>query len=137
VPSVVQFEIKVKPMGSVRMTQKGKWKDPAAQRYLDYKRLLGYEARKYIKTPLQRPIIVTADFYYQIPASYSKAKRTLIQEGRLRPVVKPDIDNAAKGIMDSLNKIAYLDDNQVVGLITNKYYADEPKIVIKIEEWIA
>ncbi|MNM07336.1 Endodeoxyribonuclease RusA [compost metagenome] len=119
------------------MTQKGKWKDPAAQRYLDYKKLLGYEAKKHIKTPLQQPIIVTADFYYQIPSAFSKAKRKLVQEGKLRPVVKPDIDNAAKGLMDSLNKIAYKDDNQVVGLITNKYYAEEPKIVIKIEEWIA
>lgn len=119
------------------MTQRGKWTDPAAQKYLAYKKLLGYEARKHIKTPLQQPIIVTADFYYQIPSSFTKAKRQLIQEGRLRPVVKPDIDNAAKGIMDSLNKIAYLDDNQVVGLITNKYYADEPRICIKIEEWIA
>lgn len=134
---MVTWEVKVKPMGAVRMTQKGKWNDKAAQRYLGYKRLLGYEARKHIKTPMQQPIIVTADFYYQIPASFTKAKRQLIQDGKLRPVVKPDIDNAAKGIMDSLNKIAYLDDNQVVGLITNKYYADEPKIVIKIEEWIA
>lgn len=134
---MVQFEIKVKPMGSVRMTQKGKWKDPAAQRYLDYKKMLGYEARKHIKTPLEQPIIVTVDFYYQIPASFTKAKKRLIQEGRLRPVVKPDIDNAAKGIMDSLNKIAYLDDNQVVGLHTNKYYAEEARIVIQIEEWIA
>lgn len=119
------------------MTQKGKWKEPAAQRYLGYKKLLGYEARKHFKTPLEQPIIVTVDFYYKIPASFTKAKKQLIHEGKLRPVVKPDIDNAAKGIMDSLNKIAYLDDNQVVGLHTNKYYADEPHIVIKIEEWIA
>jgi Holliday junction resolvase RusA-like endonuclease len=134
---MVMWEVKVKPMGSVRMTQRGKWTDPAARKYLAYKKLLGYEARKHIKIPLQLPIIVSVDFYYQIPASFSKAKKQLIQDGKLRPVVKPDIDNVAKGIMDSLNKIAYLDDNQVVGLITNKYYADEPKIVIKIEEWIA
>ena len=134
---MVQFEIKVKPMGAVRMTQKGKWNDKAAQRYLGYKRLLGYEARKHIKTPMQQPIIVTADFYYPLPKDTSKVKRALAAEGKYRPVVKPDIDNAAKGVMDSLNKIAYEDDNQVVGLITNKYYADEPRIVIKIEEWIA
>ncbi len=119
------------------MTRKGKWKDEAAQRYLAYKKLLGYEARKHIKIPMQQPIIVTADFYYPLPKDTSKKKRQLAAEGKYRPVVKPDIDNAAKGVMDSLNKIAYQDDNQVVGLITNKYYADEAKIVIKIEEWIA
>lgn len=124
-------------MGAVRMTQKGKWNDKAAQRYLGYKRLLGYEAKKHIKIPMQQPIVVTADFYYQMPKDFTKAKRQLVQDGKLRPVVKPDIDNAAKGVMDSLNKIAYLDDNQVVGLITNKYYADEPKIVVTIEEWTA
>lgn len=134
---MVQFEIKVKPMGAVRMTQKGKWKNPAAQRYLDYKKLLGYEARKHFKTPLEQPIIVTVDFYFPTPTSYTKKKKQLIQEGRVRPAVKPDIDNAAKGIMDSLNNIAYLDDNQVVSLIANKYYADVPRIVITIEEWSA
>ncbi|OMD66023.1 hypothetical protein BSK62_13225 [Paenibacillus odorifer] len=134
---MVEFEIKVKPMGAVRMTQKSKWKDENAQRYLDYKRILGYEAKKHIKKPLLEPIVITADFYYQLPKRTSKANRQLAAEGKYRPVVKPDIDNAAKGVMDSLNKIAYLDDNQVVGLITNKYYADEPKIVVTIEEWIA
>ncbi|MEK4191760.1 RusA family crossover junction endodeoxyribonuclease [Paenibacillus sp. FSL L8-0323] len=98
---------------------------------------MGYEAKKHIKIPMQQPIVVTADFYYQMPKDFTKAKRQLVQDGKLRPVVKPDIDNAAKGVMDSLNKIAYLDDNQVVGLITNKYYADEPKIVVTIEEWTA
>lgn len=119
------------------MTQKGKWKDEAAQRYLAYKKLLGYEARKHIKKPLLTPIIVTVDFYYKLPQRTSKEDRRLAAEGKYRPVVKPDIDNAAKGIMDSLNEIAYKDDNQVVGLHTNKYYADEARIVIQIEEWIA
>jgi Holliday junction resolvase RusA-like endonuclease len=134
---VVEFEIKVKPMGAVRMTQKGKWKDENAQRYLDYKKLLGYEAKKHFKTPLLQPIVITVDFFYKLPKRTSKANCKLAAEGKYRPVVKPDIDNAAKGVMDSLNKIAYTDDNQVVGLITNKYYAEEPKIMVRIEEWSA
>ncbi|WP_178381961.1 RusA family crossover junction endodeoxyribonuclease [Paenibacillus sp. P32E] len=124
-------------MGAVRMTQRGKWKDKAALRYLAYKDFLGLEARKHIQIPFQTPIIITADFYYKIPSDFRVADKKLAREGKKRPAVKPDIDNVAKALMDALNKIAYRDDNQVVGLHTNKYYADEAKIVIHIEEWIA
>ncbi|GGH46023.1 hypothetical protein GCM10008014_08420 [Paenibacillus silvae] len=50
------------------------------------------------------------------------------------PVVKPDIDNCVKGIFDALNKIAWNDDNQVVSLLTQKFYSDKPRIEIRLRE---
>lgn len=50
------------------------------------------------------------------------------------PTVKPDTDNIAKSILDSLNGIAYLDDKQFVKLEVEKYYAQAPSVEIIIEE---
>ena len=50
------------------------------------------------------------------------------------PTVKPDTDNIAKSILDSLNKIAYLDDKQVVKLEVEKYYSQMPSVAVMIEE---
>lgn len=38
---------------------------------------------------------------------------------------KPDVDNIAKIVMDSLNKLAYLDDKQVSRLSIRKQFCNE------------
>ena len=48
--------------------------------------------------------------------------------------IKPDTDNIAKSILDSLNGIAYLDDKQVIKLVVEKYYAEVPSVSIEIKE---
>ena len=55
-------------------------------------------------------------------------------EETIRPLVKPDLDNIAKMILDSLNKIAYKDDNQIVRLVIEKFYSEEPRVEIEITE---
>lgn len=45
--------------------------------------------------------------FYGIPKSVSKKKRQEMIEGKIRPVKKPDFDNIAKVICDSLNGIAW------------------------------
>ncbi len=47
---------------------------------------------------------------------------------------KPDIDNIIKSIMDALNKVVYEDDKQIVQLIAEKFYGEQDKIIIEIEE---
>ena len=74
------------------------------------------------------------DIYRQIPKSVSKKRRELKNERIIRPTVKPDIDNYTKGILDSLNGICWIDDSQIVSLIANKYYSDEPRVEIEIKE---
>lgn len=46
---------------------------------------------------------------------------------------KPDSDNIAKIICDSLNGIAYKDDNQVSVLCVEKIYDDEERVEVEIE----
>jgi Holliday junction resolvase RusA-like endonuclease len=54
--------------------------------------------------------------------------------GTTRPTKKPDVDNIAKLVLDSLNKIAYTDDSQVVSLTIAKFFAEKPRVEIEISE---
>lgn len=47
---------------------------------------------------------------------------------------KPDVDNIAKIILDSLNGLAYKDDSQVTALLVFKDYGEENKIIVELEE---
>ena len=49
------------------------------------------------------------------------------------PTTKPDSDNLAKSILDSLNGFAYDDDSQVVELHAKKVYG-EPKTIVVIRQ---
>lgn len=101
----------------------------------DYKNLVKWTAKQQWKQkPLECPLVVELDIYRQIPKSTSKKRRKLKNERVIRPVVKPDIDNYSKGILDSLNGIVYKDDSQVVSLIANKYYSDNPRVEIRVSK---
>ena len=131
---MIQFEVKVTPMGAVRMTQRSKWKNQSAKNYLQYKNIIGYAAKKHFEEPINGPVATEIEFYYPVPKSWTKKEKADALNGRTFPIVKPDIDNVVKGIFDSLNKIAWEDDNRVVALITRKYYSTQPRIVIKVWE---
>ncbi len=73
--------------------------------------------------------------YYKIPKATTKEKRGLIERGLLKPAVKPDIDNVIKAILDGLNGVAYHDDNQVVYVDGEKFYADEPCVIVEVRPY--
>lgn len=95
---------------------------------------------KWIYTETQEPtklhgeIEATIKAYYPIPKSMTKKNRQLIEENKLHPTKKPDSDNVAKIILDSLNKIAFDDDSQVVKLVVEKYYSEEPRVMVTLRE---
>lgn len=72
--------------------------------------------------------------YYAIPRSASKKKQAQMRERLLRPAKKPDNDNIMKVIADSLNKIAYDDDSQIVDIMVRKFYSDRPRVEIMIQD---
>ena len=55
--------------------------------------------------------------------------------GNISPVKKPDIDNIVKIILDSLNKLAFKDDNQITKLEIEKVYGEEEKVSVIVEEY--
>jgi Holliday junction resolvase len=81
------------------------------------------------------PIRANITAFHSIPDSYSKKRVKAILEGKEYPCKKPDTDNIAKIILDSLNGIAYKDDSQVVELnIYKKYTKDKERIEFELEE---
>lgn len=68
-------------------------------------------------------VLVTIDAYFEIPKSYTKRKRLTCERNINRPDKKPDIDNVLKVVLDALNKVAYEDDKQVIGVICRKWYS--------------
>lgn len=71
--------------------------------------------------------------YYPIPKSVSK-KLYAEMETETYPVdKKPDCDNIAKAILDSLNNIAYNDDSQIYKLTVEKYYSTNPRVDVVLK----
>ena len=89
---------------------------------------------KYPVLLLKKPLKVKIIAYYEVPKSASKKKQQQMLNDEIYPTVKPDTDNIAKSILDSLNGIAYLDDKQVVKLEVEKYYAANANVAVMIEE---
>lgn len=79
------------------------------------------------------PVKVTIVAEYSVPKTAPIAKREAMLAGEIEPVIKPDIDNIAKIVLDALNGVAYKDDKQVVKLGCFKRYAAESRLMIKVE----
>ena len=84
--------------------------------------------------PLEDALRVEIVAYYQIPKSYSKKKKQECLYGHIQVQSKPDVDNIAKIVLDSLNGYAYVDDKQVVELHMIKMWSDMPRVEVNIEE---
>ena len=71
----------------------------------------------------EQPIKAQLEVYYEIPKSTTKSRQGAMLLDKLYPTKKPDADNVAKIVLDSLNGIAYKDDSQVVELTVRKFYS--------------
>lgn len=129
------IKIEVSPIGAVRMTNRGKWTSIPAQRYLAYKLIAGYQLRAQCEEPFEGPLSLFVTFHMPMPDSWSlKMKKKLLGAP---VVVKPDIDNLVKGLMDAANGILYKDDNQVTDITVKKRYAEKGMIELTVQEVIA
>jgi len=71
---------------------------------------------------------------FDVPKSYSKKKTEQLLSGEKNYDKKPDCDNLAKIILDSLNGLAYKDDSQVTVLHITKQYGTQPKVIVELRE---
>lgn len=87
----------------------------------------------YEQTDSKAELKVQIFCYFAPPKSVSKKKRQQMLSNKINVTKKPDCDNIAKIILDSLNKIAYHDDSQVVNLYVSKQYNEIPHVSVTIE----
>ena len=84
---------------------------------------------------LEGRIKVSIVAYFSIPKNTKKSDINEMLDNNISPTKKPDIDNIVKAVLDSMNKFAFKDDNQITKLEVEKRYSLEDKIYIKIEEY--
>lgn len=86
---------------------------------------------QYQEDPLKTPLLVDLDFIVPIPSHTSKVRTRLMLQNDLPPMVKPDLDNLIKFILDCLNGILFDDDSQIVEISARKKYGSIPRTVVR------
>ena len=85
------------------------------------------------------PVAVEVVAYYPIPKSARKSDKEAMEAGLRVPMVKPDIDNVLKAILDGIqgNDGAFHDDVQVVSIRAEKRYdriGTEGAVVVRVRD---
>ena len=79
------------------------------------------------------PIEAFITVYVKMPTSWSRKRRA---ESMGKPpfnIKTPDLDNAAKSILDALNGLAYKDDKQVVSLDISRKWGSYEFVEVRLE----
>lgn len=119
---MTQFTVPGRPVGAVRMTQRGKFVRKYAGRYLAYKNQVGWAAKAAGVQPIPKGTEVEVKIKVYM---------------RRTPGRQPDLDNIQKGILDGLNGFGYDDDRQITRLTIEKNTVqteDEERAEITIQE---
>lgn len=135
---IIQFEIPGQPVaqGRPRASTRGgfvkMYDPPESKRYKQHVRSAAIPYAP--KEPLEGPLEVRMTFYRRTLKSFTKKEEREAADGILRPTTRPDSSNYIKGVEDALNGLMWKDDSQIVTLIAEKYYSDEPRVFVEIIE---
>lgn len=127
------------PQARPRVVQNGR-RTYTPRRSVEYREAVALCAKAAMrgKQPMTGAVSCEISLGFAIPKSYAKGKRLAAECNRIRPVGKNsgDVDNHAKGIMDALKGICWVDDSQVVRLSVSKWYGREcaEVMVSEVEE---
>lgn len=136
----MRFEFDIEPVEqarprAVRFGKGVRMYDP--KKVAVFKRQLGMLARQQMLerglAPYDGPLEVRMELYRPVQTSISKKERARRLSGAHRPTVKPDLDNYIKSTSDALNGIIWADDNCIVSLAAEKYYAEDPHLIVEVK----
>jgi len=136
----VSFTVLGDPVGKgrPRFSTRGKFvKAYTPEKTVNYETLVKLEYERQCfgeKFDADIPLDMRITAYLPIPKSVSKKKQKLMAERKIRPLKKPDSSNITKAIEDALNKVAYFDDSQIVDSQCRRFYGEEPRVVVTIQE---
>jgi Holliday junction resolvase RusA-like endonuclease len=80
--------------------------------------------------PTSEPVSVVIDAVFARPKSHM-TKRGVKPTAPKLP--RPDCDNIAKGVLDALALIVWLDDTLVQRLVVEKSYGDEARTTVRVQ----
>lgn len=130
----MKFEILGKPIGKGR-PRLGKYGTYTPEKTANYETLVKWTFANEFKNfkPMERAVKAKITAIFAVPKSYSKKRRQELLN-TVNYTKKPDVDNIAKIILDSLNGLAYQDDSQVSCLLVMKGYGEQEKVIVELEE---
>lgn len=120
------------PQSRPRFTRQGHAYESGKSR--DYKKVVAMAAEAIMgaQEPLRGALWCNVIFYMPIPKSTSQKRRKELMGAFV--VKKPDTDNLVKAVTDGMNGIVYVDDSQIVRIIAEKKYDENPRAEILIDE---
>lgn len=130
----IKFTVPGVPVGKgrPRVTSHGTY-TPQKTRAYEEKVRLCWETQSGVSLPSGVPLMAELRAYFPIPKSASKRRREAM-EGAFH-TARPDCDNVAKAILDSLNGFAYHDDSAVqLGRVWKLYTSGAPRVDVQIWE---
>lgn len=130
----VSFDIIGKPQGKAR-ARTGKGRTYTPEQTVLYENLVKMEYLRQcdgFRFKDDVPLRMEIDAIFEPPKSTPKKTRALMLHDEVLPLKKPDADNIAKIIADSLNGVAYKDDSQIASMVVNKYYGDKASASVRI-----
>lgn len=132
----MKFEILGKPVAKARPRLNKFGYTYTPEKTVNYENLVRYTFQSEFPNhkPFEGLIEASITAIFDIPKSYSKKKTKELLETHNNYNHKPDCDNLAKIILDSLNGIAYKDDAQVTILHINKEYGEQAKVIVELKE---
>lgn len=137
-PEALTFHVPGEMVGKGR-PRFGRGKDGAPRTYTDGKTVTAetwvrWCAVQTVGQPqLAGPLALQVDVVCNIPDSWSKRDKAAALAGTRLPTGKPDSDNLLKLIADSLNKVVWRDDSQLVDVRLTKRYGADPGATITIK----
>ena len=129
--------IPIKPVTKARPRVLRKGWAYTPKKTLDYEKAIAEywrQATHDFQYSREQAIVVNLSFGLPIPKNTSKKKTALMDAGNIPHIKKPDADNLAKAVMDALNKVAWVDDSQVIKVSIHKKYSKEPYVYIYIHD---
>lgn len=119
------LEIDVRPFPKERPRLSGRRIVYTPYKTRNFENLIAYEwKRRYKDLILKNAVKLDLLFCFKKAKSCKKDYHTQ----------RPDLDNLEKAILDGLNKVAFVDDCQVVELNSKKVFSDTDKILITVTE---
>ena len=133
---MLEFEVIGKPRGKERprLGKYGRTYTPKQTKEYEEQVQEAFKLKYGNIEPLEGAIRACIYAVFEVPKSYSKKRRKEILEKEILYTHKPDGDNIAKAILDSLNGLAFKDDAQVTSLIVEKIYGETAGVLVQLEK---
>jgi Holliday junction resolvase RusA-like endonuclease len=133
---MITLEVKGKPIAKARprFARCGKFVRTYDPQETEESRFLFEVQKQWNRPPIEGPLKVRCSFEMPIPKGTSRKKTWAMIKDEIKHTKKPDISNLIKFVEDCLNGVVWKDDSQIIYLAGGKFYSEEPKTIIMIEE---